>query len=69
MPDYQQGKIYKIICKETGEIYIGSTVRPLKQRKNCHTCKGTGLIIQKTPLIFIVNMKAKKHIKNTIKYT
>ena len=25
MPEYQRGKIYKIVCNITGEIYIGST--------------------------------------------
>ncbi len=38
MSDYQQGKIYKISCKETGEIYIGSTVH-LQRRINNHLAK------------------------------
>lgn len=25
MPNYEQSKIYKIVCNETGEVYIGST--------------------------------------------
>ncbi len=25
MPDYSKGKIYKIVCNETGLIYVGST--------------------------------------------
>tara|TARA_R110002049_G_scaffold51202_4_gene144991 strand:+ start:385 stop:909 length:525 start_codon:yes stop_codon:yes gene_type:complete len=36
MPDYQEGKIYKIICKETGEVYIGSTVMKMYDRKSSH---------------------------------
>ena len=27
MPDYQQGKIYKIVCNTTGLLYIGSTTQ------------------------------------------
>jgi hypothetical protein len=33
MPDYQLGKIYKIICNITGKIYIGSTCRPILARR------------------------------------
>ena len=37
MPDYQQGKIYKIISPHTDKIYIGSTTRPyLANRKALH---------------------------------
>jgi hypothetical protein len=28
MPDYQKGKIYKIICNVTGKSYVGSTCEP-----------------------------------------
>ncbi len=37
MTDYSQGKIYKIICWTTGEIYIGSTVESLYERLRKHT--------------------------------
>ena len=30
------GKIYKILCNETGEVYYGSTIRTLSHRKNGH---------------------------------
>jgi len=33
---YQEGKIYKIVCNITGEIYIGSTVQTLKKRLKGH---------------------------------
>jgi len=37
MPNYSQGKIYKIVCNETGEIYIGSTTcKYLSQRLQNH---------------------------------
>jgi hypothetical protein len=36
MTDYSQGKIYKIVCNETGQVYIGSTVQTLKDRLNDH---------------------------------
>ena len=35
MPDYSQGKIYKMTC-ETGKVYIGSTSTPLKERLSRH---------------------------------
>jgi hypothetical protein len=33
MPDYNNGKIYKIECFITGEIYIGSTCEPTLARR------------------------------------
>ena len=39
MPDYQNGKIYKIWSPEGDEIYIGSTTKPLYKRLNHHKTK------------------------------
>ena len=36
MPNYQNGKIYKIVCNSTGRIYIGSTYYTLKERLKKH---------------------------------
>ena len=36
MPNYQKGKIYKIICDETNLTYYGSTVQPLSKRFHQH---------------------------------
>tara|TARA_R110002073_G_scaffold289_3_gene2983 strand:+ start:339 stop:812 length:474 start_codon:yes stop_codon:yes gene_type:complete len=36
MPNYQNGKIYKITCEETKLIYYGSTVQTLKKRLSQH---------------------------------
>jgi hypothetical protein len=36
MPDYQNGKIYKIVCLDTDETYYGSTVQDLRKRKSVH---------------------------------
>jgi predicted GIY-YIG superfamily endonuclease len=36
MPDYQQAKIYKLVCSETNKIYIGSTVQKLNRRRSSH---------------------------------
>tara|TARA_R110002020_G_scaffold187652_2_gene386132 strand:- start:63 stop:731 length:669 start_codon:yes stop_codon:yes gene_type:complete len=33
---YQQGKIYKIVCNISNEIYIGSTIQTLNQRLAVH---------------------------------
>lgn len=38
MTDYSKGKIYKIICNITGDIYIGSTVNTLERRLEQHKC-------------------------------
>jgi hypothetical protein len=37
MPNYANGKIYKITCDENDSIYIGSTTRRLSQRKSEHS--------------------------------
>jgi len=39
MPDYQEGKIYKLTCKETGKVYIGSTVQKMCHRMKQHRCE------------------------------
>jgi hypothetical protein len=36
MPDYSNGKIYKIIDESDDEIYVGSTVQELKTRFRTH---------------------------------
>ena len=36
MPDYKQGKIYKIVCNVTGKVYIGSTIETLARRLTGH---------------------------------
>ena len=36
MPNYQNGKIYKIVSNLTDKIYIGSTTRTLSQRMGGH---------------------------------
>ena len=35
------GIIYKIVCNETGECYVGSTTQSLKQRISSHKCNKT----------------------------
>ena len=36
MLDWSKGKIYKVTCAETGNVYIGSTVQSLKKRFSAH---------------------------------
>lgn len=36
MPDYSKGKIYKIVCNDTGLTYIGSTTTELNRRLSHH---------------------------------
>lgn len=38
MPDYQKGKIYKLVSDHTDEIYIGSTIQKLCARLGGHAC-------------------------------
>ena len=39
MPNYQNGKIYKIYCNETGDVYYGSTIQPISARITQHRSK------------------------------
>ena len=39
MPNYNEGKIYKIVCKTTGLAYIGSTTKELSFRLAQHKHK------------------------------
>ena len=36
MPDYKNGKIYRLICNKTGLVYYGSTVKELNTRLSGH---------------------------------
>jgi hypothetical protein len=36
MPDYQQGKIYRLVSNKTEDVYYGATTRTLTHRKNHH---------------------------------
>ena len=48
MPDYRQGKIYKIECNLTNDVYYGSTVESLSKRMSNHKtnrdCRATNII-------------------------
>jgi hypothetical protein len=33
---YSEGKIYKIVCKITGDVYFGSTIQSLNTRMREH---------------------------------
>ena len=42
MVNYQLGKIYKIVCQITGEVYVGSTCEKTLARRlvsHCSACK------------------------------
>ena len=36
MKTYQLGKIYKIVCRITGEVYVGSTCEPTLAKRLVH---------------------------------
>ena len=48
MSDYSQSKIYKIVCNETGKIYIGSCIIDLDKRlwnhKSQRDCSATQIL-------------------------
>jgi len=44
MPNYKNGKIYKIISKDSNLVYIGSTTSSLKKRMNEHRCNMLGYL-------------------------
>ena len=53
MVNYDNAKIYKIQCNETGETYYGSTVQALSKRKSVHKdrAKHPSLGLTSTPII------------------
>ena len=70
MPNYQNGKIYKLICSETDRVYIGSTTTKLKYRKLQHIhsnnkCTSKDFINAKIYLIedYPCNSKLELHNK------
>ena len=51
MPNYQNGKIYKIECLTTNKIYIGSTTQPLSKRLTNHVSEYKRYLNGKVPYI------------------
>ena len=43
MVDYKKGKVYEIVCRKTGERYIGSTSQPLSKRLAVHRMMTGGI--------------------------
>ena len=64
------GIIYKIICNDTNECYVGSTIRPLKERINGHKRKHNNCVSRtiidrgnyKTEIIEAVNFGENKKL-------
>jgi len=54
---YQNGKIYKVICSETGDVYIGSTYTSLADRMRGHTAPSNGTMSKSfmNPTIHLIN--------------
>lgn len=51
MTDYSRGKIYKLVSKDTDEIYIGSTCKTLKRRLAGHIAHYKQFLIGKMDFI------------------
>lgn len=47
MPNFANGKIYKMISPHTDKVYIGSTTMTLKKRKDTHNGENTGNVKNK----------------------
>ena len=47
MPDYKNGKIYKLVSNETDKVYIGSTIQALSKRKAAHKEKYAKYLLNK----------------------
>jgi len=57
MVNYGNGKIYKVICSETGRVYVGSTTVTLSRRMTNHRCKKNNNCMTKDfiePKIFLI---------------
>ena len=56
MVNYQNSKIYKIVCDETGLVYYGSTTQKLCERLAQHKRKGNGCKTKemKNPKIYLI---------------
>jgi len=52
MPDYKNGKIYKLWSPEGDDIYIGSTVNSLAKRKGDHKADSNSDIIITSKILF-----------------
>lgn len=76
--DYKNGKIYRIICEETGRQYIGSTCSTLVKRLSIHKKKGNKASCKDfiNPKIFLIEdypcerkdqllMRERYHMENT----
>ena len=71
MPNYQNGKIYKLVCSDTGNIYVGSTCKTLNARLSNHKsktfnqCSSKSFINPKIVLIesFSCNSKQELELK------
>jgi len=66
MPDYSQGKIYKIISDENDKFYIGSTIQPLykrmySHRNKHHSCmsKNLGVDIKDCIIVLVEKFECK----------
>ena len=75
MPDYQQSKIYKLVCSETNKIYIGSTVQKLYRRrcehanpKNKKSCESRTFINPTIHLIEDYPCNTKKELLERERY-
>ena len=76
MPNYQDGKIYKLVSNISSDIYIGSTVNILTHRLNEHKCKANKcvskqlfandavvqiILIEMFPCSSKIELKAREH--------
>ncbi len=76
--EYQNGKIYKVVCEKTKRIYIGSTIKSLNERLYGHKSKHNRCYTKNfiNPTIFLIEeypcdtkekllMRERFHMENT----
>ena len=73
MPDYQQSKIYKLVCSETNKIYIGSTTQKLNRRRSNHIrqknkCSSVSLINPTIHLLEDYPCNTKRELEEKERY-
>lgn len=61
MPDYQNGKIYRIVCNVTGKQYIGSTTLSLSQRLAQHVQDYTKFCKNQSKYRYITSIEVIKN--------
>lgn len=61
MPNYANGKIYKLVSDHTNDIYIGSTTKSLRERKAGHNTSYRSYINDSTKSRYLTSFELLKY--------